>query len=40
VLPGAVIGEESIVGAGAVVLKEAPAHSTVVGVPARALSPA
>jgi maltose O-acetyltransferase len=38
VLPGATVGEESIVGAGAVVLREAPAHSTVVGVPAKALS--
>jgi serine acetyltransferase len=32
------VGEESVVGGGAVVLKEAPAHCTVIGVPARALS--
>jgi maltose O-acetyltransferase len=37
VLPGATVGEESIVGAGAVVLREAPARSTSVGVPARTL---
>jgi acetyltransferase EpsM len=38
VLPGAVIGEESVVGAGALVLKEAPARCTVLGVPAKTRS--
>lgn len=36
-LPGSIVGEGSIVGAGSVVLREVPAHSTVAGVPARAL---
>lgn len=36
-LPDATVGVEAVVGGGAVVLKEAPAHSTVVGVPAKAL---
>jgi sugar O-acyltransferase (sialic acid O-acetyltransferase NeuD family) len=33
------IGEDAIVGAGAVVLKSVPARTTVVGVPAKGLSP-
>jgi maltose O-acetyltransferase len=37
VLPGATVGEESVVGAGSVVLREAPAKCTVVGVPAKVL---
>jgi sugar O-acyltransferase (sialic acid O-acetyltransferase NeuD family) len=37
VFPGATVGFEAIVGGGAVVLKGAPAHSTVVGVPAKRL---
>ena len=35
VLPGLTIGEWSMVGAGAVVVKDVPAHATVVGNPAR-----
>ncbi|HEX3747298.1 MAG TPA: acetyltransferase [Bryobacteraceae bacterium] len=38
VLPGGLIGDESVVGAGAVVLKAAPPRCTVVGIPARVLS--
>jgi sugar O-acyltransferase (sialic acid O-acetyltransferase NeuD family) len=38
VLPGGLVGDESVVGAGAVVLKEAPARCVVVGIPARVLS--
>ena len=34
ILPHAVAGDFSIVGSGSVVVKEAPAHSTVMGVPA------
>jgi len=34
-LPGITIGEYALVGAGAVVTKDVPAHSTVVGNPAR-----
>ena len=37
-LPRAVIGEESVVGAGAVVLKEVQSRCIVAGVPAKALS--
>jgi acetyltransferase EpsM len=39
VLPGVEIGEAAIVGAGAVVLHSVDPHTTVVGVPARALRP-
>ncbi len=35
VLPGVRIGEHAVVGAGAVVREDVPAHTTVVGVPAR-----
>jgi UDP-2-acetamido-3-amino-2,3-dideoxy-glucuronate N-acetyltransferase len=35
ILPGITIGEYALVGAGAVVTKDVPAHSTVVGNPAR-----
>jgi len=35
ILPGITIGECALVGAGAVVTKDVPAHSTVVGNPAR-----
>jgi serine acetyltransferase len=37
VLPGAEIGERSVVGAGAVVLHSVPAGVTVVGIPARVI---
>jgi acetyltransferase EpsM len=39
VLPQADIGEGAIVGAGAVVLRSIPAHSMVVGLPARVVAP-
>ena len=35
--PGVTIGENSIVGAGAVVMRDVPANCIVVGVPARVL---
>ena len=35
ILPGITIGEYALVGAGAVVTKDVPAHSTMVGNPAR-----
>jgi maltose O-acetyltransferase len=38
VLSGVTVGEYSIVGAGSVVIKDVPAHATVVGNPARLLS--
>lgn len=38
VLPGLTIGAQSVVGAGAVVTKDVPANSVVVGVPARVVS--
>jgi UDP-2-acetamido-3-amino-2,3-dideoxy-glucuronate N-acetyltransferase len=37
ILPGVEIGEEAVVGAGAVVLENVPARKVVVGVPAREL---
>jgi len=37
ILPGIVIGEGSMVGAGAVVTKDVPAHSVVVGNPAKVI---
>lgn len=37
VLPGVTIGENAIVGAGAVVTKDVPANAVVAGVPAKAL---
>ncbi|PYS52610.1 MAG: hypothetical protein DMF68_01135 [Acidobacteria bacterium] len=37
ILPGVTIGEDSIVGAGAVVTKDAPGNTVVAGVPARVI---
>lgn len=37
VLPGVTIGENAIVGAGAVVTKDVPANTVVAGVPAKIL---
>lgn len=37
VLPGVTVGEQSVVGAGAVVTKNIPAHVVAVGVPAKVL---
>ena len=37
ILPGVIIGEKSIVGAGAVVTKDVPVNSTVVGSPAHVI---
>jgi sugar O-acyltransferase (sialic acid O-acetyltransferase NeuD family) len=38
ILPNTVVGDYAIVGAGSMVLKKVPAHSTVVGVPARQIA--
>lgn len=38
IMPGVIVGRDSIVGAGAVVTKSVPAGSVVVGVPARVVS--
>ena len=35
ILPGVTIGERCVIGAGAVVTRDVPAHSLAVGVPAR-----
>ena len=37
ILPGVTIGRESVVGAGAVVTKNVPAHTVVAGVPAKVI---
>lgn len=37
ILPGITIGENSVVGAGAVVTKDVPPNTIVVGIPARAI---
>jgi acetyltransferase-like isoleucine patch superfamily enzyme len=37
ILPGVEVGEEAVVGAGAVVVDDVPARKVVVGVPAREL---
>ena len=37
ILPGIIIGEHALIGAGAVVTKDVPAHSTVAGNPAQLL---
>ncbi len=38
-MPGVTIGEEAVVGAGAVVTRDAPASQTAVGMPARVIRP-
>lgn len=38
IMPGVTIGEDAVVGAGAVVTKDVPARAVVAGVPARSLS--
>jgi UDP-2-acetamido-3-amino-2,3-dideoxy-glucuronate N-acetyltransferase len=37
ILPGVTIGQHAMVGAGAVVTKDVPAHTTVIGNPARSI---
>ncbi len=37
IIPGLIIGDDSIVGAGATVIRDVPSNSTVVGCPAKAI---